>query len=186
VDPDGLFVSTPEVASDQAVVRVETSVTNETQAAREVSVQASLISPEGKNVSTIETKLTLTNGVSTPVQQRMAISKPELWNLDSPKLYRMVVKVLSGKTELDETSTTLGVRDAHFDADTGFWLNGKNFKIKGVCLHQDGGAFGAAVPMGVWQDRLETLRILGVNAIRTAHNRRPPTSLIFAIAWDSW
>ena len=177
VDPDGLFVSTPEVASDQAVVRVETSVTNETQAAREVSVQASLISPEGKNVSTIETKLTLTNGVSTPVTQRMAISKPELWNLDSPKLYRVVVKVLSGKTELDETSTTLGVRDAHFDADTGFWLNGKNFKIKGVCLHQDGGAFGAAVPMGVWQDRLETLRILGVNAIRTAHNPPAPEFL---------
>jgi len=88
-----------------------------------------------------------------------------------------MVKVLSGKAELDETSTTLGVRDAHFDADTGFWLNGKNFKIKGVCVHHDGGAFGAAVPIGVWQDRLETLRVLGVNAIRTAHNPPAPEFL---------
>jgi len=173
----GLFVSTPEVASDKAVVRIETSVTNETKEARDIMVQASLISPEGKNVSTIETKVMATNGASTAVTQRIAISKPELWNLDSPKLYRVVVKVLSGKTELDETSTTLGVRDAHFDADTGFWLNGKNFKIKGVCVHHDGGAFGAAVPISVWQDRLETLRILGVNAIRTAHNPPSPDFL---------
>jgi beta-galactosidase len=177
VEPDGLFVSTPEVSNDKAVVRIETTVTNETKEARDVTLQASLISPEGKNISTMETKFTATNGVSTPVTQRISISKPELWNLDSPKLYRVVVKVLSGKTELDQTATTLGVRDAHFDADTGFWLNGKNFKIKGVCLHQDVGAFGAAVPMGVWQDRLETLRILGVNAIRTAHNPPAPEFL---------
>ena len=177
VAADGLFVSTPEVSNDKAVVRIETSVANEATEAREITLQATLISPEGKNVSTIETKLTATNGVFTPLTQRISIPKPELWNLDSPKLYRVVVKVLSGKAELDETTTTLGVRDAHFDSDTGFWLNGKNFKIKGVCLHQDGGAFGVAVPIGVWQDRLETLRILGVNAIRTAHNPPAPEFL---------
>ena len=53
-----------------------------------------------------------------------------------------------------------------FKPDTGFWLNGKNFKLKGVCLHDDGGAFGAAVPMGVWQERLKAPQEIGVNAIR--------------------
>src|SRR6202012_1207809 len=78
---------------------------------------------------------------------------------------------------VDETVTTFGVRDAHFEAATGFWLNGKNFKLKGVCLHEDGGAFGAAVPLSVWAERLWTLRSLGVNAIRTAHNPPAPEFL---------
>ena len=78
---------------------------------------------------------------------------------------------------LDDETVPFGIRDAHFDAATGFWLNGKNFKIKGVCLHADGGAFGAAVPLRVWERRLETLKALGVNAIRTAHNPPAPEFL---------
>jgi beta-galactosidase len=177
VEPDGLFVSTPEVSSEKATVQIETAITNETQAAREVTVQATLVSPRGKNVATVETRLSVNNGGSEMVRQRIELPKPELWNLDSPKLYRVVVKILGGKNALDEVATTLGVRDAHFDADTGFWLNGKNFKLKGVCVHHDGGAFGAAVPLAIWEERLEVLRTLGVNSIRTAHNPPAPEFL---------
>jgi beta-galactosidase len=77
----------------------------------------------------------------------------------------------------DNDSVAFGIREFHFDAATGFWLNGRNFKIKGVCLHHDGGAFGAAVPLGVWQERLQALKELGVNAIRTAHNPPAPEFL---------
>lgn len=77
----------------------------------------------------------------------------------------------------DQVAVSFGIREFHFDAATGFWLNGKNFKIKGVCLHADGGAFGAAVPPGVWRERLQTLKELGVNAIRTAHNPPAPEFL---------
>ncbi len=177
VEPDGLFVSTPEVSSERTTVRIETAITNETQAAREVTVQAAVFSPKGKNVATVETKLTVTNGASSAVQQQVVLPKPELWNLDSPKLYRVVVKIVSGKNRLDEAATTLGVRDAHFEPETGFWLNGRNFKVKGVCVHHDGGAFGAAVPLAIWEDRLNVLRSLGVNAIRTAHNPPAPEFL---------
>jgi beta-galactosidase len=78
---------------------------------------------------------------------------------------------------VDDETLTFGIRDAHFEADTGFWLNGKNFKLKGVCLHHDGSAFGAAVPLRAWERRLEILRHLGVNAIRTAHNPPAPEFL---------
>ncbi|RYD41570.1 MAG: DUF4982 domain-containing protein, partial [Verrucomicrobiaceae bacterium] len=78
---------------------------------------------------------------------------------------------------LDEVTTPFGIRKAEFRTDTGFWLNGKNFKLKGVCLHHDGGAVGAAVPLDVWRRRLEILRSLGVNAIRTAHNPPAPEFL---------
>ena len=96
-------------------------------------------------------------------------------------LVRQHPKVLMGMIGagaiLDEEAVPFGIREFHFDAATGFWLNGRNFKIKGVCLHHDGGAFGAAVPLRVWERRLEILRRLGVNAIRTAHNPPAPEFL---------
>ncbi len=82
------------------------------------------------------------------------------------------MKVYSGSTLIDDDIVTFGIREFHFDAATGFWLNGKNFKIKGVCLHAEGGAVGAAVPLGTWEHRLAALKVVGVNAIRAAHN--PP------------
>ena len=69
-----------------------------------------------------------------------------------------------------------GIREFHFDAATGFWLNGRNLKFKGVAMHHDGGAVGAAVPLRVWERRLELQR-LGVNAIRTAHHPFSPEFL---------
>ena len=74
-------------------------------------------------------------------------------------------------------STPIGIREFHFSPDTGFWLNGRNLKIKGVAIHADGGAFGIAVPTAIWERRLIALRALGVNAIRTAHNPPSPEFL---------
>ena len=173
----GVFVSTPQVSAAQATVQVETSVTNESDAVREITVQTTLISPGGKSVATGATNCTVAGGAAITVTLQIAVSNPQLWNLEDPKLYRAVSKIVSGKTTLDETTSTFGIRDFHFDADTGFWLNGKNFKVKGVCLHEDGGAFGMAVPTAVWQERLAGLKKLGVNAIRTAHNPFAPEFL---------
>ena len=175
--PDGVFVSTPEVSADKATVQIETAVINESPASEDVTVQTTLIAPNGRNAGTIQSTLSLTNGAANLLRQRIVLSKPKLWNLDSPQLYHAIVKISDGPKPLDEVNVPFGVRDAHFEAATGFWLNGKNFKIKGVCLHEDGGAFGAAVPLGIWADRLQTLKSLGVNAIRTAHNPPAPEFL---------
>ena len=80
-------------------------------------------------------------------------------------------------TLADEETVSFGIRQPEFKPDTGFWLNGKNIKLKGVCVHCDGGAFGAAVPNAVWERRLEALKELGVNAIRTAHDPPSPDFL---------
>jgi len=87
---------------------------------------------------------------------------------------------VNGHQTVDDESVSFGIREFHFDPATGFWLNGKNFKIKGACLHHDGGAFGAAVPLAVWEHRLNELRKLGVNATRTAHNPPAPEFLDLA------
>jgi beta-galactosidase len=195
----GVFVSTPQVSATQATVRVETSLANQSGLARDIIVQTVLIAPDGKSVASIETKALLPGApVSGPARsnnapehagpeagapsgdrfiQQIILPGPQLWNLDDPKLYRAVSEVRDGEKILDRQVTPFGIREAKFEADTGFWLNGKNFKIKGVCVHHDGGAFGAAVPLGVWEQRLTTLKSLGVNAIRTAHNPPAPEFL---------
>ncbi len=174
----GTYVTTPEVRAAQAVVHVRSTLENESDAAREVSLQILIISPEGRSVGTAQTKSqAVPADKSLDVDLDIPIASPRLWNLDQPNLYRAYSLVKSGGNVVDDELVTFGIREARFEPDTGFWLNGKNLKIKGVCLHHDGGAFGAAVPLRVWERRLEELRKLGVNAVRTAHNPPAPELL---------
>jgi beta-galactosidase len=174
---DGMFVTTPKVSATEARVKIETLVTNETDSTREITVQTVLLAPDGKFVELKSTAVSASQNTAQKIQQQIVLSKPQLWNLDDPALYQVVTKILANGKTLDETTNTFGIRDAHFEAATGFWLNGKNFKLKGVCLHEDGGAFGAAIPLAVWEQRLAELKKLGVNAIRTAHNPPAPEFL---------
>ncbi len=183
---NGIFISTPQVSATQATVKIEAAVTNCFDATRsvilmplqEISLEISLLDADGKivgNAKTIPQKIP--HGGSVQFLQDISLTNPQLWNLDSPNLYSAVSKIILDGNIVDETTTTFGIREFHFDADTGFWLNGKNFKIKGAALHEDGGAFGMAVPTAVWESRLKTLKSLGVNAIRTAHNPPAPEFL---------
>ncbi len=174
---NGVFVTTPKVSATEATVKIETLVTNETDSTREITVQTVLLAPDGKFVELESTATSTSQNTAQRIQQQIVLPKPQLWNLDEPALYQVATKILAGEKTLDETATTFGIRDAHFEAATGFWLNGKNFKLKGVCLHEDGGAFGAAIPLAIWEARLKTLKSLGVNAIRTAHNPPAPEFL---------
>ena len=186
---NGVFVTTPHVSAEQATVHVQCTVTNGDNFQRAIFVQVSLLDPDGKNVGADGKFLeSLAAGKSAQFEQEIVVKNPQLWNLDRPALYHAQVTVQGGPNgqlgnmvivspPFDAETTTFGIRDAHFEADTGFWLNGKNLKIFGVCLHQEGGAFGAAVPLSIWETRLTTLKSLGVNAIRTAHNPPAPEFL---------
>ena len=185
--PNGIFISTPQVSAEQATVHLQTIVTNQSAVQNGIFIVATLLDSTGKIVGSAETYgQTLESGKSAQIERDIIVKNPQLWSLEKPVLYRMVVTVKSGingpisytiPTTLDSETNSFGIRDAHFEADTGFWLNGKNIKIKGVCLHAEGGAFGAAVPLFIWEARLKTLKTLGVNAIRTAHNPPAPEFL---------
>ena len=172
------FITTPQIVGGKAKVLVRTTIINQSDAARNVALEITLVDAKGR---AHQAPVTRTQNIaprgSGDFQQDIFVNNPLIWDLDHPYLYTAVTRVRADKSIVDEETTTFGIREFHFVADTGFWLNGRNFKLKGVCLHHDGSAFGAAVPLRVWERRLERLRQLGVNAIRTAHNSPSPEFL---------
>lgn len=120
----------------------------------------------------------------------------ERWHTDHPYLYTAVTELMDQRGRvIDKVLTPFGFRTFNFDADKGFSLNGKHMKLKGVCLHQDAGALGVAVPEEVWGRRLKAMKEFGCNAIRCSHN--PPSPEFLAIcdtlgllvideAFDKW
>jgi beta-galactosidase len=102
--------------------------------------------------------------------QQIRVDKPVLWGVEAPYLYNVRSTLKDGARVLDVHDTPVGIRDAQFDADRGFLLNGERVKLNGVCLHHEAASVGAAVPERVWERRMEILKEMGCNAIRTSHN----------------
>ena len=159
-----------------------------------VEVNTELVGGEGKISHTIYDNKG--KKVASSSSSKLMVNNPQLWSCDSPVMYTLVTTVKDAKGRVsDEVSTPFGFRDIRFDANTGFWLNGKNMKLKGMCLHQDAGSLGVAVPDEVWLRRLKALKEIGCNAIRCSHN--PPSSEFLTIcdtlglhvldeAFDKW
>nr|WP_314466977.1 glycoside hydrolase family 2 TIM barrel-domain containing protein [uncultured Novosphingobium sp.] len=178
----GLYVRAAAIGDDQATIEATAEVQNDSPAAAGVKVELLLTDPDGHEVArTVTPATSIAAGRTSILPVRIALSRPRRWDTNDPALYRAAVRVLSADgTLLDNEDVRFGIREARFDPATGFWLNGRNFKLKGVALHHDGGAVGAAVPLAVWRQRLTTLKAEGVNAIRTAHNVPSPEFLDLA------
>ncbi|MBC8081804.1 MAG: glycoside hydrolase family 2 protein, partial [Hymenobacter sp.] len=173
----GVQVSTPQVSASQATVKVQAQVMNQAAAAGSYTVETTLLDPAGKTVKTVQTTQPVPAGQAVAFTLELPVARPQRWGIEQPVLYKAVTRIRAGKTMIDELTMPFGIREAKFEAATGFWLNGQNMKIKGVCLHHDAGALGAAVPLQAWERRLKLLRQVGVNGIRTAHNPVAPEFL---------
>jgi len=176
IDQWGTFVKTPKVTNDIAEVVIETSVRNYTEA-QDIVLETTIYNNKGERVGVVTSTQFVSRKTTQKVNQSIEIKKPKLWSLDTSDLYtaKTVIKVLD--EIVDEYHTTFGIRTIEFNAKNGFFLNGENLKMKGVCLHHDAGTFGAAVPIQIWERRLEKLKDIGCNAIRTAHTPMTPEFL---------
>ena len=99
------------------------------------------------------------------VVSSLSFKNPILWTIENPHQYKLVTQVIQNNQIIDTQTTLFGVRTFNFDAKTGFSLNGKSLKIKGVCMHHDLGALGAAVNTRAMERQLEILKEMGCNAI---------------------
>lgn len=169
IRPWGVFATTPTVNPESAEVLVEVSLENDTALSADVCVQASLHGEDGV-VATVAQAVSFTTKAKGAVGLRMQVPAPRLWSPEHPHLYTLKTAIVCEGTTLDSQDTRIGIRSICFDAYEGFTLNGESVKMKGVCLHDDAGALGVAVPPRVWERRLRTLKGAGVNAIRMAHN----------------
>lgn len=157
----GVFVTTPEINSNKAAVKVAVEVENHGDAN---SISYEVFDREG-------------NKVVSSGNDSFDIEVPHLWDIEDPYLYTLKVSVSEGGKICDTYSQTFGIRSFGFDADKGFYLNGKPVKIKGVCLHHDMGCIGSAVHLRALERELGILKDMGVNSIRTSHNPPAPELL---------
>ena len=144
--------------------KVEVDYENPTK--QKVIVKNSLIDQSGKTVAT-------TKDFSFDIPH----SSLHLWSCEDPYIYKVRTQLIAGGKVVDEVETTTGFRDFKFDAKTGFWLNGKNFKLNGVCEHHDFGCLGAALNEDALHRKLTKLKAMGVNSIRSSHNPPAPELL---------
>jgi len=166
----GTFITTPAIDAEVAEVNSSCEVRNSSASAADITVTAEVFDAEGRRVVAATRTQKVEAGAQWAFPLYHPVAKPRRWDVADPYLYQVVHTVSVGDRVVDSVRTPLGIRDFRFDANTGFYLNGRNLKIKGVCIHHDAGNTGAVVPRAVLERRLRILRDIGVNAIRCSHN----------------
>jgi beta-galactosidase len=209
----GVHITTPKISAQQAIVEADYIIdahffSEEARQAwlkdnwhvkpekREVILRSSVLAPDGTVVASSESKLMLDSmQLDQRTTQQLTVPKPHLWSDTTPELYKLRSSLILGDRTLDETTTTFGIRKLEFIPERGLLVNGQPTKLKGVCIHQDAGSFGNAVPIAVWAYRLGLLKEMGCNAIRTSHNPFAPEFYdlcdqmgfyVFDEAFDEW
>ena len=165
---------TARVRAGEATVTASAEVENESDAAVTCRLTATITDPQGTVVArAAAAPVRIEPRGRREVAQQAAVAHPALWSVETPNLYRLAVSVSAGGETVDRWETPFGIRTMRFDADRGFFLNGKRVELKGTCNHQDHAGVGSALPDRLQVYRIERLKEMGCNAYRTSHN--PPT-----------
>jgi beta-galactosidase len=202
------FVTTPIINPESATLDLQIDVANDTATAVNAAVKTIVyeLKADGDKGRAVGRAEILTGNLepktSQPVKMSLKISKPQLWSPTKPNLYVAVVELERDTAggpipneQLDHHETIFGIRTIEFTVDNGFLLNGERVPIKGVCLHHDFGALGAAFNLRAQERQLEFLKELGCNAVRTSHNPPAPELLdlcdrmgflVMNEAFDAW
>jgi beta-galactosidase len=180
----GVQVTTPRIAADSALAQVAVTIDNDAAEKADVQVRVQVFAadaegrPAGAAVAATEPrKVTVPAGGQSHVADVLTVEKPRLWGLKERNRYVAVTEILRGDAVVDTVRTPFGFRTLALDPAKGFFLNGEHVPIRGVCLHHDLGALGAAFNTRALERQLEILQAMGANAIRTAHNPPAPELL---------
>ncbi len=164
----GVYAAPKNVTAEKADLDIEVSIINESSEKKEVKVSDYLIFVSD-TVSKKTENLAIESGSAVTIKQQMNLNYINLWSVEKPVLYSLVTLV-EGDGLSDKQITRVGFRNIKFDADSGYFLNGTSLKLKGICMHHDAGVLGSAVPREEIARRLDILKEMGCNAIRTSHN----------------
>ncbi|MHC4418250.1 MAG: glycoside hydrolase family 2 TIM barrel-domain containing protein, partial [Planctomycetota bacterium] len=163
--------------TNDASVTIQTNVTNEQNDARGCELISTIVDAGGETVATVRSKETIKGWANKEFVQKVKVKKAKLWSVESPHLYKLLTTVKERGRVTDTYETGFGIRTFSFDADKGFSLNGKAMRLNGVCLHQDHGGVGVAIPDALHDFRIKKMKEMGANALRCAHNPVAPEAL---------
>ena len=170
---NGTFVTT-KLKNAAADVTATVTIINEDKKARDFSITQTIVNAEGKIIATNDIKgFNLKPFTSQDIKNVFTVNDPKLWSIETPYLHQLITTVKENGITVDKYQTTFGIRSIRFDANEGFFLNGKHVKIKGTDNHQDHAGVGTAMPDALQDFRIRTLKSMGCNAYRCSHN--PPT-----------
>ncbi|MGN6177888.1 MAG: beta-galactosidase GalA [Mucilaginibacter sp.] len=173
VASNGTFVTTI-VNSPSAKVNVQTTIDNNDIKSQNFIVVQSVFDEQGNKLAADTSQnIVLRELGSQEVKNALIVQHPNLWSVETPYLYHLTTSIIEGHKIVDQYNTTFGIRTIRFDANQGFFLNGKHVEIKGTNNHQDHAGVGVALPDGLQDYRIRILKSMGCNAYRCSHN--PPT-----------
>ncbi len=170
---NGIFFHTPRADDNSADYEIVNDLVNATGKSSMITVTNVIFDDTGKLVGEAVSQTTILARASMRVTNTGTIQTPKLWSPEAPNLYT-VKTYISYQKSYQVHEMKVGIRSFRFHPDRGFFLNGKPYLFKGVCLHHDAGCLGAAVPCEVWWRRLAKLKKMGCNAIRMSHNPHTP------------
>ncbi len=170
----GTFIRTASVKDDIATINYDVEINNRLEQTMSCTVISTVYDDNSNICKQVSKEINLAKG-ETLYKEQFELNNCKLWSPEQPNLYTIETVISdSNMQEIDRYNTTFGVRITKFVPNEGFFLNGKNYKFKGVCLHHDGGVVGVAVPDSIWKKRLALLKEMGCNSVRTAHNPFSP------------
>lgn len=191
----GIFITTPKAKRSAASVQVISEIVNSTDQARKLTIQQTVSDSTGNSRSINQRIVRIPSHSHRKIKQKLKVENPSLWAPAHPHLYKMKSIIKDGNRIVDKKLTSFGIRTFKFDTDEGFFINGKSLEIKGVCLHNDAGSLGSAFHKREWRYRLQLMKEMGANAIRTGHSPPAPGLLdlademgflVVVEAFDEW
>lgn len=196
---NGIFFSTPQVNSDRAVCEITQELVNCTDQDSQVTVTSLLFAPDDTLISEQIAQQEIAAHDTCVTKIQSIVLHPFCWTPETPSLYTLktYLSYKEGEQSIHTLADTqkVGIRSLRFDANEGFFLNDAPYQFKGVCIHEDAGCFGNAVPVAVWHRRLAKLKAMGCNALRMSHNPHMPELyalcdalgfLVIDEAFDEW
>jgi beta-galactosidase len=195
IAPWGTYVTTPVAGDAEALASIETRVVNESPGEARTIVITSVLDERAEEVASAKTEDSISPDRDRTFAQQVAISRPGLWSPEQPRLYTAISRLYVDGKLVDEQRTPFGIRSFYFSPDKGLVLNGQPVKMRGVCIHHDLGALGAAFFEEALERRLKSFKEIGVNAIRCSHNPMAPEFydlcdrlgfLVMDEAFDEW
>ncbi|KAA6350822.1 Beta-galactosidase BoGH2A [termite gut metagenome] len=169
---DGIFIQTPQVSETEASLVIKGEIKNDASNKVQVELEHVIFTPSGTAIQTLKQSILLkANELYSFNQIAKPIGNPDLWSPESPELYKVETTLRNAKTKevLDRTNHYTGFRWYSFDAGKGFSLNGKSYKLRGVCRHQDQKPVGSALSDEMHRRDMRLMKEMGINFIRISH-----------------